>query len=130
MPCKVTQRKETCLALGSIAESVLEMGVGRKISRKEAMTIMDENQKEGLVLQPANAKTPNFICLAAVVAVGCWTSRKSAGAGEFLGIQFPGCHRSNRLHRMRYCNNGARQMRFLSPLIREKRNPDSCRGQE
>ncbi|MCP4723186.1 MAG: 4Fe-4S ferredoxin, partial [Desulfobacteraceae bacterium] len=48
MACKVTQREETCMALGSIAESVLEMGVGRKISREEAMAIMDENQKEGL----------------------------------------------------------------------------------
>jgi len=77
MPCKVTQRKETCLALGSIAESVLEMGVGRKISRKEAMTIMDENQKEGLVLQPANAKTPNFICSCCGCCCGMLDIQKS-----------------------------------------------------
>ncbi len=75
--CKVTQRSETCMALGSIAESVLEMGVGRKICREEAMAIMDENQKEGLVLQPANAKTPNFICSCCGCCCGMLNIQKS-----------------------------------------------------
>jgi ferredoxin len=75
--CKVTQRKETCMALGNIAESVLEMGVGRKISREEAMAIMDENQKEGLVLQPANAKTPDFICSCCGCCCGMLDIQKS-----------------------------------------------------
>lgn len=75
--CKVTQREETCMALGSIAESVLEMGVGRKISREEAMAIMDENQKEGLVLQPANAKAPDFICSCCGCCCGMLDIQKS-----------------------------------------------------
>jgi electron transport complex protein RnfB len=75
--CKVTQRRETCMALGSIAESVLEMGVGRKIPREEAMAIMDENQKEGLVLQPANAKTPDFICSCCGCCCGMLDIQKS-----------------------------------------------------
>jgi electron transport complex protein RnfB len=60
--CKITQRRETCLALGGIAQSALEMGMGRKISRDETIAIIDQNQKEGLVLQPSNTQTPEFIC--------------------------------------------------------------------
>jgi len=61
-PCKVTDRKETCLAIGGIAQSVLHSGFGRKIDRTEALAIIAENQKEGLVLQPSNSEKVEFIC--------------------------------------------------------------------
>ncbi len=60
--CKVTDRKETCLALGSVAEMLLLSDVGRKITRDEAVSIIERNQKEGLVLQPSNTAKPEFIC--------------------------------------------------------------------
>lgn len=75
--CKKTQRQETCLALGPIAGSVLGMGVGREISRTEARAIMDENQKEGLVLQPANAKNPDFICSCCSCCCGMLSIQRS-----------------------------------------------------
>ncbi len=61
-PCRVTSRRETCLSLGSVAEMALIGGVGREISRDEAVSIIEQNQKEGLVLQPANTEKPEFIC--------------------------------------------------------------------
>ena len=61
-PCKVTDRKETCLAIGNMAEMVLANDVGRKITRDETMSIIEQNQKEGLVLQPSNTKMAEFIC--------------------------------------------------------------------
>jgi H+/Na+-translocating ferredoxin:NAD+ oxidoreductase subunit B len=60
--CKVTDRKETCLAIGDMAHMVLANDVGRKITRDEAMSIIEQNQKEGLVLQPSNTKMAEFIC--------------------------------------------------------------------
>ncbi len=60
--CRVTTRRETCLSLGSVAEMALIIGAGRKISRDEAISIIDQNQREGLVLQPANTENPEFIC--------------------------------------------------------------------
>ena len=36
--------------------------IGRKISRDEAMSIIEQNQKEGLVLQPSNTEMAEFIC--------------------------------------------------------------------
>jgi len=61
-PCHVTDRKETCLAIGSMAQMVLLSGNGREITRDETMSIIEENQKQGLVLQPSNTERAEFIC--------------------------------------------------------------------
>jgi len=61
-PCRQTDRTETCMAMGSVAQTLLEMGVGRKIPRNEAQDIIRENQKEGLVLQPGNTRDIEFLC--------------------------------------------------------------------
>jgi len=60
--CKTTDRKETCLTLGSMAQSVLLSGSGREISRDEALSIIEQNQKEGLILQPSNTEMGGSIC--------------------------------------------------------------------
>jgi electron transport complex protein RnfB len=60
--CDVTDRKETCLAIGSMAQMVLLGGTGREITRDEAMSIIEQNQKQGLVLQPSNTEKAEFIC--------------------------------------------------------------------
>ena len=60
--CKVTDRKETCLAIGDLARPLAKDGVGREISREEAIAIIDQNQRDGLVLQPSNTREVDFIC--------------------------------------------------------------------
>jgi Pyruvate/2-oxoacid:ferredoxin oxidoreductase delta subunit len=60
--CKKTDRKETCLAIGNMARMVLPGGAGREITRDEAMSIIEKNQKQGLVLQPSNTEKAEFIC--------------------------------------------------------------------
>lgn len=60
--CRVTDRHETCLGIGSMAQTVIESGSGREIDRAEAMAIIAANQKEGLVLQPSNTAQAEFIC--------------------------------------------------------------------
>ncbi len=60
--CKATDRKETCLAIGNMARMALANGMGREITCKEALTIIEENQKQGLVLQPSNTEKAEFIC--------------------------------------------------------------------
>ncbi len=61
-PCKKTSRRETCLAFSHMASMVLARNHGREITRDEVLGILEQNEKEGLVLQPANAKNPDFIC--------------------------------------------------------------------
>ncbi len=60
--CKVTDRKHTCLSFGNVAQMVLFSGFGREIDRDEVMSIIDQNQKDGLVLQPSNTEQAEFIC--------------------------------------------------------------------
>ncbi|MDR3567073.1 MAG: 4Fe-4S binding protein [Syntrophobacteraceae bacterium] len=60
--CKVTERNETCLGMGGAAASILAVGAGKEISRRQAVELIEQNQKEGLVLQPSNTRQPEFIC--------------------------------------------------------------------
>jgi len=60
--CKVTERRETCLSIGPMARMALTTGAGREITREAALAIIEENQKQGLVLQPSNTAQAEFIC--------------------------------------------------------------------
>ncbi len=61
-PCQVTDREETCFAAGDMAQAVLRQNIGREITRDEAISILEQNQKQGLVLQPSNTEKAEFIC--------------------------------------------------------------------
>ena len=75
--CKVTDRKETCLAIGSVARMVLKSGNGREIAKDEALAILEQNQKEGLVLQPSNTEKVDFICSCCGCCCGMLAVHKS-----------------------------------------------------
>jgi Pyruvate/2-oxoacid:ferredoxin oxidoreductase delta subunit len=62
MPCQLTDRKETCYAVGQMAEAILRCGIGRAITLDESLSILRQNQKEGLVLQPSNTEKAEFVC--------------------------------------------------------------------
>jgi Na+-translocating ferredoxin:NAD+ oxidoreductase RNF subunit RnfB len=61
-PCKLTDRYETCLGFGHSAQMYIDQGWARKITKKEALNILDKNEETGLILQPGNAIRPDFIC--------------------------------------------------------------------
>ena len=60
--CNITDRKESCLSMGSMAQTAISAGAGREISREEAAAHIEQSQKEGLVLQPTNSEKVEFIC--------------------------------------------------------------------
>lgn len=60
--CKVTERTDTCMALNQHAFAVLKMGIGKELSKKEAIELIKENANEGLILQPSNTQDLDFIC--------------------------------------------------------------------
>jgi NAD-dependent dihydropyrimidine dehydrogenase PreA subunit len=74
-PCRQTQCSETCMVFGDAARVMLKFNQGRQIDKKEALEIIRENQKEGLVLQTYNMQHPEVIC----ACCGCCC--------EILGIQ-------------------------------------------
>ncbi len=61
-PCKKTTRRETCMPLDAMAKHAIETGMGRAISREEALEIAKRNEAEGLVFQPSNAQKADFVC--------------------------------------------------------------------
>ncbi|NTW58524.1 MAG: 4Fe-4S binding protein [Nitrospirae bacterium] len=61
-PCKKTSREETCLAFGDMAKMVLRRKHCREVTRDEVLAIIQRNEEDGLVLQPANTRQPEFIC--------------------------------------------------------------------
>jgi Pyruvate/2-oxoacid:ferredoxin oxidoreductase delta subunit len=61
-PCRQTDVRRTCLALGGVARHVLESGTGQALTREEALGLLDRAEREGMILQPENAQEPLFIC--------------------------------------------------------------------
>ena len=60
--CKATDRTETCLAVGHLAQTAVTIKMGRAIDRDTAVSILEKNQAQGLVLQPSNTRDIDFIC--------------------------------------------------------------------
>jgi electron transport complex protein RnfB len=61
-PCKLTDRYETCLGFGYMAQMYIDQGWARQISKEEALIILNKNEETGLILQPGNSQRPYFIC--------------------------------------------------------------------
>ncbi|MFW9878026.1 MAG: DUF362 domain-containing protein [Candidatus Thorarchaeota archaeon] len=61
-PCKRTNLRESCFAFRSHAEIYIEKGLGREISKEEALKILRKAEEDGLVLQPGNSLRPMSIC--------------------------------------------------------------------
>ncbi len=54
--------KETCLGFGDFAQFYIENGMGRQITREEALQNLDRAEASGLVLCPTNSQEPAGIC--------------------------------------------------------------------
>ena len=76
-PCKRTSRGETCMSLGDSAKAALEFGHGREITQVEALEILKKNGEDGLVLQPSNTVTADFICSCCGCCCGIFRLQKS-----------------------------------------------------
>jgi len=61
-PCKVTERRDVCMGFRDFYDVYKRHGWGRTVSKKEAMAILDLNEKEGLVLMPSTMQEPQFVC--------------------------------------------------------------------
>jgi Pyruvate/2-oxoacid:ferredoxin oxidoreductase delta subunit len=60
--CKQTKHRDNCLMIGRAARWAADSGTGRAVSREEMLDLLDRADKEGLVLEPENTKSPMFVC--------------------------------------------------------------------
>lgn len=74
--CQQTTRRETCLTFGGAAKGVVEAGAGRFIERDEMLALLDEADRDGLVLQPGNTQSPMFVCCCCGCCCGVLTTAK------------------------------------------------------
>jgi Pyruvate/2-oxoacid:ferredoxin oxidoreductase delta subunit len=74
--CKVTEVRETCILFPSSSSHFRDKGVVRNISREETLKLLDQAEKEGLVLQPGNTQRPGFICACCGDCCGVLSSAK------------------------------------------------------
>jgi ferredoxin len=75
-PCKRTTIKESCFSFRNGAETLIEKGNARKISKEEAYKILEQAQADGLVIQPANSLRPFCICTCCGCCCGILTHQK------------------------------------------------------
>ena len=61
-PCRATSRRETCLGFGEFAQLYIDEGWGRQVSKEELLGIIEQNEKDGLILQPSNSQALEYIC--------------------------------------------------------------------
>ncbi len=60
--CTKTDLLETCITFRWYADRFLRWGMGRSITKDEALAILDKAQEVGLVLQPLNSQRPLAVC--------------------------------------------------------------------
>jgi H+/Na+-translocating ferredoxin:NAD+ oxidoreductase subunit B len=60
--CKHSDIRETCLIFEETASTVLDMGLGRSITKEEAFEVLQKAEDAGFILQPSNSQQPHFLC--------------------------------------------------------------------
>ena len=60
--CKKTKRREVCFVFRDMYDFCKNEGWARTLDKKEALASLRQCEEEGLVLQPANAREPEFVC--------------------------------------------------------------------
>jgi len=75
-PCKQTEMRDNCLMIGAAAQWAMESGTGREITREEMLELLDRADRDGLVLEPENTKSPMFVCCCCGCCCGVLTSAK------------------------------------------------------
>jgi electron transport complex protein RnfB len=60
--CRHSEIRETCLQFGDAARYTIGRDIGRPITNDEALAILDRAEEAGFILQPQNAREPQFVC--------------------------------------------------------------------
>jgi Fe-S-cluster-containing hydrogenase component 2 len=61
-PCRQTTSRRVCLMIGPAAQTSVASGDCQALTREETFALLDQAEREGMVLQPSNARDPVFIC--------------------------------------------------------------------
>ncbi len=60
--CEKTDLRESCFSFRSVGMAYVKRGLGRIITKEEALEIIEQAEREGLVLQTSNSQRPGSLC--------------------------------------------------------------------
>ena len=84
--CQKTDLRESCLSFRSAGQAYLDRGLGRVISKEEALKIIEQAEREGLVLQAGNSQRPMSICTCCGCCCNLLANEKKLDTpAQFLG---------------------------------------------
>jgi NAD-dependent dihydropyrimidine dehydrogenase PreA subunit len=75
-PCAQSTAEANCLTIGRGATAMVESGAARFITRDEMLQRLEDADREGLVLQPENTRSPLFVCCCCGCCCGVLTTAK------------------------------------------------------
>lgn len=75
-PCQKSESREWCFVFAYDNETPTIHGKRRSVTKEEALKIINQAEKDGLVLQPTNSKKPVFLCLCCGCCCGILTQSK------------------------------------------------------
>ncbi len=75
-PCAVGPNREHCLMFGLAARMFVERGHGRFVTREQMLDLLEQADRDGLVLQPQNTQKPLFACCCCGCCCGILTTAK------------------------------------------------------
>jgi len=61
-PCRQTTSRRVCLMIGGAAQSSVASGDAQAVTREKTLALLEQAEREGMVLQPSNTRDPVFIC--------------------------------------------------------------------
>lgn len=75
-PCRQTKLRDNCLMIGPAAQWAADSGTGRAVTREQMLALLDQADRDGLVLEPENTKSPMFVCCCCGCCCGVLESAK------------------------------------------------------
>ena len=87
--CQTTDLRESCFSFRSAGQAYLDRGMGRVITKEEALKIIEQAEREGLVLQAGNSQRPMSLCTCCGCCCNLLANEKKLDApAQFLGSNY------------------------------------------
>jgi len=78
--CRQTELRDNCLMIGPAATWAIASGTGHEVTREEFLDLLDRADKDGLVLEAENTRSPMFVCCCCGCCCGVLRSAKKLPA--------------------------------------------------
>ena len=127
--CRQTALRDNCLMVGAAARWAADSGAGRGISREEMLELLDQADREGLVLEPENTRSPLFICCCCGCCCGVLTyAKRLPSPVSVFTTNFHAVADAERCESCGLCETRCQMDAISSPEGRAMIDPSRCIG--